>query len=379
MSNVTIIGAGIGGLTTALALKQAGLDVEIYERAPELKAVGAGLSLWPNAVKVLRRLGLGRALNAISVVAPVVASRNARGDILTQLPARAFEERYGAAVRVVHRADLLALLTEALGDVPLHLGFECTGFEQNGGGVTVHFADQPPLRTEALIGADGLHSAVRTQLFGATLPRYAGYTAWRAITPYPAASLPAGEAWGCGSRFGLLPVDRERVYWFATKNAPQDQPPHPDGHKAELLTLFQDWFDPIPAVLKATPAEAILRNDIFDRPPLDTWSRGRVTLLGDAAHPMTPNLGQGACQAIEDGLVLARCLKGSPDVPLAFHLYQIKRLERANTIVNRSRFVGTAGQLQHPLACRLRNLLAKIVPPRRQLNQLDWIAGYEIE
>ena len=379
MSKITIIGGGIGGLTTAIALRQAGLDVEVYERAPELKEVGAGLSLWPNAIKVLRQLGLGEALAAISMVAPLVATRNPRGDILAQLPSATIEQRFGAAVRIVHRAELLAMLTEALADTPLHLGHECTGFDQDGDGVTARFAGGQTARSDALIGADGIHSAVRAQMFGRTPPRYSGYTAWRAITPFPTANLRAGESWGCGLRFGLLPVDHERVYWFATKNAPADQPPQPGGHKPELLTLFQNWFDPLPAVIEATPEEAILRNDIIDRLPLDAWSQGRVTLLGDAAHPMTPNMGQGACQAIEDALVLARCLKATPDIPFALQLYQTKRLKRANKVVTTSYFIGTVGQLKNPLACRLRDFLAKTMPAERQLKQVDWVVGYEIE
>ncbi|MCB0209217.1 MAG: FAD-dependent monooxygenase [Anaerolineae bacterium] len=379
MPKIAIIGAGIGGLTTAIALQQAGFDVEIYERAPELKEVGAGLSLWPNATKLLRQLGLGEALDRISVIAPVVATRNPRGDILTQLSATVFEQRYGAAVCVVHRAELLALLGDALDGTPVHLGCECTGFEQDSSGVTIHFAGGETVRADALIGADGINSAVRSHMFGRVPPRYSGYTAWRAITTFPTANLPSGESWGCGSRFGLLPVDGKRVYWFATKNAPPNQPPQPNGHKPELLDLFRDWFDPIPTLIGATPEESILRNDIVDRPPLSRWSEGRVTLLGDAAHAMTPNMGQGACQAIEDGVVLARCLKASPDIPFALELYQTKRLDRANKVVNTSYFIGNIGQLKNPLACRLRDFVAKITPASRQLQQFDWVVGYEIE
>src|SRR5262249_38146230 len=201
-----------------------------------------------------------------------------------------------------------------------------------------------------LLGADGLHSVVRRQLFGAAPPRYAGFTAWRAVVPAPdGLAIPAGEYWGRGQEFGVIPLGGRRIYWFATHTLPERQ--QGDLHasseqKQALLRLFRGWYPAIPALIEATPDEAVLRNDIYDRPPLAAWSRGRATLLGDAAHPMTPNLGQGACQALEDAVVLAASLAAATTadradrIPHALETYQSARLPRANRVVARSRQLG---------------------------------------
>ena len=163
-------------------------------------------------------------------------------------------------------------------------------------------------QADVVVGADGLRSAVRASLGIPGEIRYAGYTAWRGIAPFRTAGLLAGETLGCGQRFGLVPIAGDRVYWYATDNVPEGGREESERAKVRLAGMFSRWHAPIPALIEATPAAAILRNDISDRDPVDRWGAGRVTLLGDAAHPMTPNLGQGGCQAIEDALVLARCL-----------------------------------------------------------------------
>jgi FAD-dependent urate hydroxylase len=194
-------------------------------------------------------------------------------------------------------------------------------------GVTAFLAGSREARGSLLVGADGIHSVVRQQLFGAEPLRYAGFTAWRAVTPVPAGvKLLAGECWGCGQEFGIVPLSHNRIYWFATRNVPEREEDMPSGRKQELLKLFQGWYPAIPALIQAAPQDAILRNDIYDRPPITAWSKGRVTLLGDAAHPMTPNLGQGACQALEDAVVLASNLRASGSIQQVLQTYQTTRL-----------------------------------------------------
>ena len=169
-------------------------------------------------------------------------------------------------------------------------------------------------QAELLIGADGIHSRVREIMLGKIRCNTAGYTAWRGVAPAPAKEFKAGETWGKGQRFGFVPLNRDRVYWFATANRPENENAHPAERQAELLDKFGGWHYPIRELLETTPTGTILRNDIYDLPPLEAWTVGRVTLLGDAAHAMTPNLGQGACQAIEDGVVLAGCLAKFEDI-----------------------------------------------------------------
>jgi 2-polyprenyl-6-methoxyphenol hydroxylase-like FAD-dependent oxidoreductase len=374
-----IIGAGIGGLTTAIALRRAGVEAVIFERADELREVGAGITLWANAIKALGKLGVADAVLAAG--APVAGGefRSWRGEVLYGIPAGALEERYGVSVGL-HRADLQAALLSVLPDGAVRLGVPCEGFRQDAFGVTALFADGREERGDLLVGADGLNSAIRAQLFGEERPVYAGYTAWRGVVEAGDALLRGGpgfESWGRGERFGLLSIGRGYFYWFATANVSEGEE-HAVGRKGEMLRRFGRWHEPIPAVIRATEESAILRHDVYDREPVKRWGEGRVTLSGDAAHPMTPNLGQGACQAMEDAIVLARCLKEEDSVTAALQLYEGRRVDRTTFVVRRSRLVGRIGQLEHPLLCKLRDALTKATPPRVQLRQLDSIVGYEV-
>ena len=374
---VLIIGGGIGGLTTAIALRRKGIDAEVYERSPEVRDVGAGISLWPNAVKALRKLELGDALDAISLVNREGAVRRWDGLYLSRTPLRELEQRLGGGVIVVHRAELLDMLARSLGPANIHLDHTCARIDQDPGGVTATFANGATARGDALAGADGLRSMVRTSLGHQDPLRYSGYTAWRAVAPFDSTGLTPGETWGCGRRFGMLPVKGGRVYWFATSNAPEGESDAAGGRKAQLLSYFKGWHEPVEALIRAAGDDAILRNDIYDRQPLREWGRGRVTLLGDAAHPMTPNLGQGGCQAIEDALELAAQLSAATNVEAGLRSYEARRIARTTSIVMASRRVGAMGQIESPLLCRLRDLAVRLTPGSVSLKSLATVAAYE--
>lgn len=371
---VIIIGAGIGGPAAAIALRQLGYHVAVYEQAPALHAVGAALSLWKNALDALRELGLWQQLRAASLpdVHGGIWSRD--GELLVAADAAAMERRFGRALVAVHRADLQEALIQGLGEEHANLGRQCVGFQQDAEGVTVHFADGGQARAGLLIGAGGLHSPIRAQLHGDRPPRYAGYTAWRAVIPFaadrPNGGLRTGESWGRGARHGRLPLTNGRVYWFAARNAPQGRHAR-DGEKAALLATFAGWHEPVEALIWATAEEEILRNDIYDRPPLKTWGAGRVTLLGDAAHPMTPNLGQGAAQALEDAVVLRNCVREHGLTPAALRAYEARRIPRTTSILRASRLAGAVGQWAHPAAVAARRWLARLLLGRLQMRQLD--------
>ena len=374
---VIIIGAGIGGLTAAIALARAGAGVDVYERSGELAEVGAGVSLWPNALKALYQLGMRPALDALSFVSAEGAVRSADGTILSRTSADQFIARFGLPVTVFHRAELLQVLVAGAGGVPIHLGYECHDVEQDANRVTVRFANGSRATGDVLVGADGLRSTVRDRLHIPGALRYSGYTAWRGIAPFETAGLMAGETIGCGQRFGLVPIVNGRVYWYATDNAPEGQREDAAAAKDRLTAMFAPWHAPIPAILQATPPAAILRNDIFDRPPVEIWGAARVTLLGDAAHPMTPNLGQGACQAIEDALVLARHLRRGTDAASSLRRYEADRIPRTRFIVNASRRVGQLFQVESPILCHARNALLSLMPPSASYRNLVKVAGYE--
>jgi 2-polyprenyl-6-methoxyphenol hydroxylase-like FAD-dependent oxidoreductase len=378
VTKAMIAGAGIGGLTAAVALGRTGVEVAVFERAPELKEIGAGISLWANATRALGELGLYDEVRAAGAAEIGGELRSWRGEMISEIPAADLRASFGDANLAVHRADLQDALFSALPDGTVRLGTELVGFAQNGEGIVARFADGREEWGDFLVGADGLHSSVRAQLFGRRAPRYAGYTAWRGIAEGGEGRLPEGvglNLWGRGSEFGLVGIGRSRFYWFATKNAPEGEAESVAGRKREVLELLSGSYGPAREAVEATGETKILRNDIYDRDPLRSWGVGRVTLLGDAAHPMTPNLGQGACQAIEDAVVLARCLGGG--ISPSLRRYEERRISRTTSVVRRSRLMGRVTQLENPLLCRLRDAVAKRTSARAQLRQYEKIARYQ--
>jgi len=373
---VIIIGAGIAGLTTAIALRRAGIEVEIYEKVSELREVGAGISLWANAIRALDYLGLGSAIRDRSVSYSRTAILRSDGQVIVESPLEKMVALFGSAMIVLHRADLLAILSAPVKDA-IRFDHECIGFHQENNAVVVRFVNGAEARGDVLAGADGIHSIVRSKLHPNESIRYAGYTAWRCVTKFDSAGITTGETWGPGRRFGVVPMWGGLVYWFATRNAPPGQTDLPGQAKQNLLELFRGWHHPIPALISASEESVILRNDIVDRDPLPAWGAGRITLLGDAAHPMTPNLGQGGCQGIEDPLVLARALINVSPVEAALRDYEVRRIARTTPIVQRSRQLGVIGQFEGTLARRLRDFVLGSMPASLALRQLESVVGYQ--
>ena len=381
-----VVGGGIGGLSAAIALQQAGVEAVVFEKAGELREIGAGISLWANAMKALRKLGLYEAVLEVGKpLRPKGELRSPNGRVFYEMPSAAMEERFGGITIVVHRADLQRTLYAALGKEAVRSGAEVTGFEQDERGVVAYFAGGREERGELLIGADGLRSTIRAQLLGDGPPLYAGYAAWRGVVESGDELFPGGgafEAWGRGERFGLVKLGRRRVYWYATKNAPKGEENAGPGRKERLLARFGGWHELIPSVIEATEESEIHYDGIYYREPVKRWGEGRVTLLGDAIHPMTPDLGQGACQAIEDAVVLAGSLGEEGDATAALRLYEDRRRERTASVVRHSRRLGRIGQLENPLLCRLRDATLGAIPKRMQLSvqlrQMEPVVGYEV-
>ncbi|RDV37032.1 FAD-binding protein [Bradymonadaceae bacterium TMQ3] len=391
---VVIVGAGIGGLSAALCLAQRQCPVVVVERFAEVREVGAGILLGPNASRVLYGCGLGEALERVSAPMTRVGIGADRGERFVE---KEVEEQADAPFRMVHRAQLHGVLYEAVIQHPLvevELGLPVQGFEQDleargvralGKGLTSRWG-------VALVGCDGLHSAVRTQLHpGEVEPVYHGYTCWRGITStFEHEGFSRGmllELQGRGLRAGMGYIDEKRVYWWATANAPQGE--H-DGEDVieDLQRRFQAFPDYFRAMIAATPPAQVLRNDIFDRPPLKRWGEKNVTLLGDAAHPMAPNLGQGACSAIEDAAMLAACLGelwedgATPqpeEVVASLRRYEAGRQKRTATLQRLSRRFGTIGQLEHSLAVWMREQAMRWTPRAILDRQQAAIWDYRVE
>jgi 2-polyprenyl-6-methoxyphenol hydroxylase-like FAD-dependent oxidoreductase len=375
-----VVGGGIGGLTAAIALGRAGVEAVVFERAEELREIGAGITLWSNAVKALKKLGVYDAIREAGGAELGGEIRSWRGERISRITADQLRSRFGEANLALHRADLQGALLAALPQGTVRLGAEFVGFAEDGAGAVARFADGSEEWGDLLVGADGIHSSVRAQLFGRSALRYAGYRAWRGVADVGYGLVPeeAGlNLWGRGSEVGVVSIGRERFYWFMTRNAPEGEAEGAAGRKREVLDLLRGWYGPARTAVEATGESRILRNDIYDRDPLKRWGAGRVTLLGDAAHPMTPNLGQGACQAIEDAVVLARCLGDGGEVDSSLRLYEARRIPRTADVVRRSRRAGRILQLENPLLCRLRNAVARSTSARAQLRQLERIVRYE--
>jgi 2-polyprenyl-6-methoxyphenol hydroxylase-like FAD-dependent oxidoreductase len=270
----------------------------------------------------------------------------------------------------LHRADLQAALAHAA--CSLRLGVEVTAVEQSDGLVVAQGANGIEEQAELLVGADGLNSVVR-RLIADVQPRYAGYTAWRGVSPVAIEPGRLTESWGLGTRFGLVDIGHGRTYWFATKNAAEGEPDEPTGRKAEILRRFAGWHEPIAAIAEATDEAAILRNDVYYLEPLPRWSVGRVVLMGDAAHATTPGVGQGAAQAIEDAVALTESLNRAGDIEIALADYERTRRPRTELVRKLSRRADKAAQLASPLGCRLRNAIVAHLPERAQRRQLESI------
>src|SRR5436309_4989046 len=290
--HVSIIGGGIGGLATASALQRQGIQVTVFERNPELREIGAGLTLWANGVQVLRHLGLADALTTVSARLTHFECWSWRGKRLGSVRLDTLERRVGAPSLGIHRADLLRLLAGAVDRGSIHLHAHCVGFRSEQGAIISHFADGQQQQTDLLVGADGLYSMIREQLLGKQPPRYSGYTCWRGAALFEEQHVSPGissETWGRGRRFGMLPIGNGRVFWYATLNCPVGEQDRAGERKSRLSRLFQDWREPIEQLIEATDEGAILRNENLDRRPERHCGSRRGRPLGHADPPPTHN------------------------------------------------------------------------------------------
>ncbi len=367
---VIIIGSGIAGLSTAIALRKVGIEATVYERAPELREVGAGISLWFNALRALDYIGAGESVREKSFRMTRSEMRAKEGrKVQIAIDAASLEKQFGLPelVRMIHRADLVAALAAHLPPGVAHYGHECVAVENFEARPRVRFANGHADEADAVIGADGIRSVVRAAILGPEEPRYSGYTCWRGVCPRQEGVEPGyiGEWWGRGKRLGITTIPGDRVYWFAVQNAPQNHPIADD--RAHLLATFAGWAEPGPTLLATTPEDRIIRGDIIDRPPTRVWSKGRVGFIGDAAHPTTPNLGQGGCMAIEDAVVLARHLATTGEPARALETFTAERFGRTAAIVRESWKFGKLAHKEGRFVCWLRDtaigVLAKFASP----------------
>jgi len=366
VKRAAIIGGGIGGLTTAIALRKIGFQVDVYERATELKEVGSGMSLWPNAVRSLQQID-PQILSRLSTRARTLRRmlmKDENGEPIKTLPLPA-DDCSGIAI---HRAELQSALALSVPPRSIHLGYAFSRLEQRPGSVFLHFENGASAEADLVVAADGIHSAVRKSLGLKSKLSNRPYSVWRGVTNIQPENAPRrlgleqdgdfSESYGHGARFGILRLGPGRIHWYAAANnslLPREVP-----ERAALQELFSGWHSPIPELI--ANAESAIHAKVQDRLSTLPWAVGRVAILGDAAHPISPNFGQGACLAIEDAVVLASCLQSHSDLKRALRHYEHSRYPRCLEILFMSREAGRFAQFQNRALVQLRNHLIKLAP-----------------
>jgi salicylate hydroxylase len=409
MTRVAIIGGGIGGLTAALALTQAGVEVQVYEAVAELREIGAGVALHPNAMRVLRAAGVEDQVRAVAGRSPWAVTRDGiTGRVISRTSRAQQAATLGIEGATMHRADLLDVLARALPPGIVTMGKRCTSVRDDSAAAVATFEDRSTAEADVVVGADGIHSAVRTSLFGPDAPRFTGKICYRSVIPAAAVAegnLPAdgGIADGGIAGSGIAGSGiAENGQWLGPHGTIVLYPLRgtelvnvvchydDDGYRheswvtecprAEVLDRYAGWHESLLRLFAAGPTW--YKWALYDREPIQRWTRGRATLLGDAAHPMLPYLGQGACQALEDAAVLATALRAEPgDAAAALARYERTRRPRASRVVLTARERGLSNHLPSRWAAFRRDMAITV---RRRLNRRDldgrgasWIASYD--
>ncbi|WP_299897272.1 FAD-dependent monooxygenase [uncultured Aquimarina sp.] len=373
----TIIGAGIGGLTTALAFERNGIDFQIFEQTPELLEVGAGIWLAPNALQVLDHLDILEEVQQKGNTIDRITLGKADLTSLSDNYQNYIKDIFGYTTVAIHRAKLQKLLFEKIPENKKHLGKCFHSYEElSNGKIKVLFEDGSSIETDYLIGGDGIHSKVRKQLFPGSKTRYSGQTCWRGIADI---SLDEEfhhrgiELWGNQIRFGISRISENKVYWFAVAIDKQNEKDEADTKK-KLLSMFNDFHPIVSNLISATSQKNIIRNDISDIKPLEIWHKNNILLIGDAGHATTPNMGQGGAQAIEDAYYLSELISKNTNKNI-FEIFEQKRRKKVNQIVKQSWNTGRIAHWRYGKG--LRNFFLKNAP--KKMIEKQMLEMYQID
>lgn len=361
---IAIIGGGIAGLTFSLCLQKEGYSCHIFEKKSDIHEVGAGISVFPNALKILKSVGLLEEILASSGTMKNMHLRTSSGKYLLSTVSQ-----YDMPTVCMHRADLHNILLKH-SKAEINSGCELERINEKENGKTeLLFTNGSTLEADLVIGADGIHSVVRNHVINDGGPIYRGYNCWRGVVKSTFESGYGSETYGLGKRVGIVPIKDGYYAWWATVNEEQSEKDDHEGVKNKLKRHFGNWHHPIPEFMEAT--DNILKNSISDRPITKGWHKGNVVLLGDAAHPTTPNLGQGGCMAMEGAFLLARCIEKYGISEEAFERYETLQFPRAKEIVEGALQLGKIGQLENRLLASIRNFLFWITPSKTAVKIFD--------
>lgn len=358
-----IIGGGVAGLTAAIGLRQLNREFLVFEQAEALKGIGAGFGLAANAMQALDLLGLKDDIEKLGFYTNSFNILNQKGEILLAPNTKKLASKYNQDNFTIHRADLHLYLLSQLQQQDVILGKKAIRFEKKTDYITIFFTDETSINCKYLLIADGVKSPLRQKLIPHSAPRYSGYTCWRATIDNSSIQLDKGsETWGTKGRFGMTPLVGDRIYWYSCVNSTANNPVYKKYTVADLKQHFQHYHAPIPTILGETKDEDLIWNDIVDIKPLAHFAYGNILLLGDAGHATTPNLGQGACQALEDVAVLLDELKEEKSVEESFRNFEKRRLLRTKYIIDTSKRIGEISQWDNPLLVSFRNQVMKWLP-----------------
>jgi len=377
-----IAGGGICGLTTALALHQQGLEVAIYEAAKEIKAAGAGISLSTNAIRALNSIDLAKEILATSNAQKCATFYTSNGKVLNQTDFQPLEDKFGLpGIISFHRADFHQILLNKIKDkIPFYTNKRGQSVEQKENGIVLHFSDSTSATGDYLLACDGIRSAIRQQFLPTASPIYAGYTIWRGLLTDETEQIKLDfpfKTWGKKGQFGAVPMTNNRIYWFASFKAKAKDESLKAIRIADLQQHFKEYHDPIPQILALSKADHLLLNDAEELPAIPNFAFNRVLLMGDAAHAMTPNLGQGACQAIEDAVILARLLKKETRPEQAFVEFEKERMPRVREATRISRNAGKAAHFNTYFSIAFRNFVMGLMAQRAFKKQIDYLSAVE--
>ncbi len=373
---IDIIGSGIGGLTAAIALEKKGFYPKIYEQAKTLKTVGAGIILASNAMQVYKKLGLAEELKSHGICLDSMNITDDKLQVLSKVDLTYFKDKYNIQSLAIHRGMLQQVLLNNLKRTEVVLDHQLQHIRKHDSGYHLDFENGKSINSSLVIGADGIHSKIRNALFPKSEIRSLKQVCWRGVTKF---DLPAryknqlNEAWGKGDRFAFVQFSPNHIYWYAVKSYEESKDEFSEGQLCQYFSLYPSI---VQEIIEATPTNSLHTSIMQDLKPIKKWYDDSVCLLGDAAHATTPNMGQGACQSIEDAYVLADCLskqKGSK----AFKTYQNLRMAKAHQVVNQSWQIGKISHWTNPLGIAFRNAMLKIVPDKLTQMQLEKL--FELE